>query len=239
MNRGKYRLQGKIYSTKITRQNPQASNVSANEHFIQLKDPKIIDLIFKHLESSTSKRNMGGRKPKSISYLSPEEEEKRRVRRERNKLAAARCRKRRVDQTNTLTDLVDQLEAEKNQLKLEIQELELAKKDLEYLLQTHRTQCKITVNAVIDVSGADKNMPKSKLEFKAPAIHTPLLERIKQEIDDSSYDDREPGVPPLKRALISAANPVFGAASNPAIATLTSAKPNRPRLVLDHYNHSM
>lgn len=181
---------------------------------------------------------MGGRKPKSISYLSPEEEEKRRVRRERNKLAAARCRKRRVDQTNTLTDLVDQLEAEKNQLKLEIQDLELEKKDLEYLLQTHRTQCKITVNAVIDVSGAEKNMSKSKLEFKAPAIHTPLLEKIKQEIDDSSYDDREAGVPPLKRALISGtANPVFGAATNPTIATLTSTKPNRPRLVLDHFNH--
>ena len=34
--------------------------------------------------------------------ISPEEEERRRVRRERNKLAAAKCRQRRVDHTNRL-----------------------------------------------------------------------------------------------------------------------------------------
>lgn len=34
--------------------------------------------------------------------VSPEEEERRKVRRERNKLAAARCRKRRLDHTNEL-----------------------------------------------------------------------------------------------------------------------------------------
>ena len=46
----------------------------------------------------------GGRKPaiKAEEELSPEEEERLRIRRERNKQAAARCRKRRVDQTMTL-----------------------------------------------------------------------------------------------------------------------------------------
>ena len=34
--------------------------------------------------------------------LSPEEEERRKVRRERNKQAAAKCRQRRVDHTNEL-----------------------------------------------------------------------------------------------------------------------------------------
>merc|ERR1711988_514554 len=43
----------------------------------------------------------GGRKPrdKEEETLCPEEEERRKMRWERNKLAAARCRKRRVDQT--------------------------------------------------------------------------------------------------------------------------------------------
>lgn len=34
--------------------------------------------------------------------MSPEEEQRRQIRRERNKLAAARCRKRRMDHTNEL-----------------------------------------------------------------------------------------------------------------------------------------
>lgn len=173
---------------------------------------------------------MGGRKPKSTSSLSPEEEEKRRVRRERNKLAAARCRKRRVDQTNTLTDLVDQLEAERGQLRMEIQELELEKKDLEYLLQSHRAHCKRSCNSVVDVSETmDKHVSKSKLEFKEP-YGAPLIDKIKEEIDDTTYDERDHCLPPpLKRVLIS--NPVFGAVTNPAIAMLTAAKPNRPRCV--------
>ena len=37
--------------------------------------------------------------------LTPEEEQKRRVRRERNKLAAAKCRQRRVDHTNALVEV--------------------------------------------------------------------------------------------------------------------------------------
>lgn len=48
---------------------------------------------------------MGGRKPQKDINMSPEEEERRRVRRERNKQAAARCRKRRVDHTNSLVEV--------------------------------------------------------------------------------------------------------------------------------------
>lgn len=46
------------------------------------------------------RRNVGGRKPNKPSNLSPEEEQKRAVRRERNKQAAARCRRRREDHTS-------------------------------------------------------------------------------------------------------------------------------------------
>lgn len=48
------------------------------------------------------KRRTGGRRPKEEEQkLPPEEEEKRRQRRLRNKEAAARCRKRRLDQMTT------------------------------------------------------------------------------------------------------------------------------------------
>lgn len=38
----------------------------------------------------------------ALLQLTPEEEERRQLRRERNKLAAAKCRQKRVDQTNQL-----------------------------------------------------------------------------------------------------------------------------------------
>lgn len=51
------------------------------------------------------KRNMGGRRPTRTVGMTPEEEERRQIRRERNKMAAARCRKRRMDHTNALLEV--------------------------------------------------------------------------------------------------------------------------------------
>ncbi|XP_037047865.1 transcription factor kayak isoform X1 [Bradysia coprophila] len=112
-----------------------------------------------------TRRNMGGRRPKHPSNLTPEEEAKRKVRRERNKLAAARCRKRRVDQTNDLVDKVNQLEKEKQKLQSDIQELQLVKEDLEYCLDNHRAQCRL------------------------------ILDKIKAEPIDPAYKDDEPPPP--------------------------------------------
>lgn len=150
---------------------------------------------------------MGGRRPKNSANLSPEEEEKRRVRRERNKLAAARCRKRRVDQTNDLLEKVLVLENEKNKLQSDIQDLQAEKEDLECLLQSHRTQCKIQIG-----SSMGKMELKSKIEFKEPP-HMPLIGKIKVEVDDATYDD----TPSPTKHLMSAANPVIGAVTNPTM----------------------
>lgn len=158
---------------------------------------------------TASKRNMGGRRPKNSANLSPEEEEKRRVRRERNKLAAARCRKRRVDQTNDLLEKVLILENEKNKLQRDIQDLQAEKEDLECLLQSHRSQCKLQLGGIAKVVEM-----KSKLEFKEP-IHMPLIGKIKVEVDDSTYED----TPSPTKHLLSNINPVIGAVTNPAIAS--------------------
>lgn len=159
------------------------------------------------ITESHSKRNMGGRRPKSSANISPEEEEKRRVRRERNKLAAARCRKRRVDQTNDLMGKVLVLESEKNKLQRDIQDLQAEKEDLECLLQSHRNQCKIQIGGLSKVVEI-----KSKLEFKEPT-QMPLIGKIKLEVDDPTYED---ATLPNKH-LISDANPVIGAITNPTI----------------------
>merc|ERR1719319_1859176 len=89
------------------------------------------------------KKRQGGRKPATSTGIPPEEELKRVQRRERNKQAAARCRKRRLDQTCTLQVEVDGWEEKRRSLKEEIQQLETQKKGLEMVLGRHHGACKV------------------------------------------------------------------------------------------------
>lgn len=172
---------------------------------------------------------MGGRRAKKISNLTPEEEEKRRVRRERNKLAAARCRKRRVDQTNELTDKVEILEKERSKLQQEIQDLQLMKDDLEFCLENHRAQCRLQLNGGLNAI-IDRNAKVSQ-QFKQPTSSAISYDKIKVEsvkvepIDDEGDDI---GAPPAKRIFLSSANPVISATTNSLNAQTTAAKPSRP-----------
>lgn len=90
---------------------------------------------------SQPRRNVGGRRPVKDKSISPEEEERRAVRRERNKLAAARCRKRRLDHTNELMMETEGLQVKKKDLEKDILELEYQKKELQYLLDNHKPCC--------------------------------------------------------------------------------------------------
>ncbi|KAJ1529265.1 hypothetical protein ONE63_006065 [Megalurothrips usitatus] len=83
------------------------------------------------------RRNVGGRRPTKAKGISPEEEERRQVRRERNKQAAARCRKRRMDHTNSLVKETEGLEHKKQGLQVEIQELNRQLEELSYILKKH------------------------------------------------------------------------------------------------------
>ncbi|XP_036438383.1 proto-oncogene c-Fos isoform X2 [Colossoma macropomum] len=97
-------------------------------------------------QPSTRKAGHGapaGRRKGQKEQLSPEEEERRRIRRERNKLAAAKCRNRRRELTDSLQAETDQLEEEKAALQAEISTLMKEKEQLELLLSTHNPHCKI------------------------------------------------------------------------------------------------
>ena len=85
----------------------------------------------------------GGRRIKiEEGLLDAEEEEKRRIRRERNKLAAARCRKRRVDQIESLQKDVDDWEERKRQLQAEIASLQQQRDEFKLILDAHKSVCK-------------------------------------------------------------------------------------------------
>ncbi|XP_039976272.1 fos-related antigen 1a isoform X2 [Xiphias gladius] len=102
--------------------------------------------------------------------LSQEELERRRIRRERNKLAAAKCRNRRRELTDSLQNETDQLEDEKSRLQKEIAELQKEKEKLELVLEAHRPICKI------DDSDSDSDPNPSISSFGG----------IKKEPEDSS-----------------------------------------------------
>ncbi|XP_032576183.1 transcription factor kayak isoform X3 [Drosophila sechellia] len=102
--------------------------------------------------SNPPARRGGGRRPNRSTNMTPEEEQKRAVRRERNKQAAARCRKRRVDQTNELTEEVEQLEKRRDSMRKEFEALTNSKKQLEYLLATHRSTCQKIRSDILSVA---------------------------------------------------------------------------------------
>ncbi|XP_076872747.1 v-fos FBJ murine osteosarcoma viral oncogene homolog Ab [Brachyhypopomus gauderio] len=85
---------------------------------------------------STSRRSI-------MDQLPSEEDEKRRLRRERNKMAAAKCRNRRRELTDTLQAETDKLEDEKSALQNNIANLLKEKERLEFILAAHRPICKI------------------------------------------------------------------------------------------------
>ncbi|XP_042356371.1 fos-related antigen 2 [Plectropomus leopardus] len=83
---------------------------------------------------------------KRDEQLTPEEEEKRRVRRERNKLAAAKCRNRRRELTEMLQGETEKLEEEKADLQKEIETLQKEKDKLEFMLVAHNPVCKLPID---------------------------------------------------------------------------------------------
>ena len=71
-----------------------------------------------------------------------EEERKKQLRRERNKEAAARCRKRRLDQITTLQNEVDHLDSIRKDMQHEVATLESEKDKLKNILDLHQCSLK-------------------------------------------------------------------------------------------------
>jgi len=91
------------------------------------------------------------RKRDEDPLLDPEEEEKRRMRRDRNRLAAAKCRKRRLDQIETLQLEVEGWERRNKKLEDEIAALRAEKEEMAFILEAHRSSCKLQGDVVSEV----------------------------------------------------------------------------------------
>ncbi|MED6273880.1 hypothetical protein CHARACLAT_010801 [Characodon lateralis] len=104
--------------------------------------------------------------------LTPEEEEKRRVRRERNKLAAAKCRNRRRELTDRLQSETDILEEEKAELEAEISELQKEKERLEFVLVAHQPNCKISYQE--QAQQASAALPQVQSQLTPQSMQPPI-----------------------------------------------------------------
>ncbi|XP_078261921.1 cyclic AMP-dependent transcription factor ATF-3 isoform X2 [Rhinoraja longicauda] len=73
--------------------------------------------------------------------LTPREDERRCRRRERNKIAAAKCRNKKKERTDILQKESEKLESLNAELKAQIEELKMEKQQLIYMLNLHRPTC--------------------------------------------------------------------------------------------------
>lgn len=101
-----------------------------------------------------SNTNTGGRKRKMVAdeeLGDPEEAEKRAMRRDRNRLAAAKCRKRRLDQIESLQLEVDAWEQRNKKLEAEMAALRAEKEEMAFVLAAHQTTCRLQTDSVASV----------------------------------------------------------------------------------------
>ncbi|VDI11746.1 Hypothetical predicted protein [Mytilus galloprovincialis] len=73
--------------------------------------------------------------------LTQDEEEKRKIRRSKNKMAAQKCRSRKRKLTESLEDETEKLENKQDMLTQEIERLQQEKEQLEEIVKIHRTVC--------------------------------------------------------------------------------------------------
>ncbi|XP_058471769.1 fos-related antigen 2 isoform X1 [Solea solea] len=186
---------------------------------------------------------------KRDEQLTPEEEEKRRVRRERNKLAAAKCRNRRRELTEMLQGETEKLEEEKADLQKEIETLQKEKDKLEFMLVAHNPVCKLPME--------DRHQSSGHHHHQEQCNPLPLTMRhnmgsrmshvvVKQEPEDDDDDDDDDDEGDMGKPQHSVIKPIClggggiyctdgDSLNTPVVAASTpAATPNAPSLIFTY-----
>jgi len=117
--------------------------------------------------------NTGGRKRKIVveeELGDPEEAEKRAMRRDRNRLAAAKCRKRRLDQIETLQIEVDAWEQRNKRLEEEMAALRAEKEEMAFILAAHQTSCRLQTEVEVKMEDEVKPEPQYIVTVPQPLV---------------------------------------------------------------------
>merc|ERR1719233_294518 len=147
-------------------------------------------------------------------------EERKVVRRERNKLAAARCRKRRVDQTETLQIEVNNWEEKKRMLQDEIHSLQAQKEELQFILEAHKSVCKQS-QARSMVAKSELSEPRVVVKAEPPTE----METVRHLTHAEAMDQVQ------VHSTTAATTSVLGKPQRPASLSLTNLKSNSMRSI--------
>merc|ERR1719184_560979 len=140
--------------------------------------------------------------------------------RERNKLAAARCRKRRVDQTETLQIEVNNWEEKKRMLQDEIHSLQAQKEELQFILEAHKSVCKQS-QARSMVSKSELSEPRVVVKAEPPTE----METVRHLTHAEAMDQVQ------VHSTTAATTSVLGKPQRPASLSLTNLKSNSMRSI--------
>ncbi|XP_042359697.1 proto-oncogene c-Fos-like [Plectropomus leopardus] len=143
-----------------------------------------------------------------VEQVTPEEEEKRRIRRERNKQAAAKCRNRRRELTDTLQAETDQLEDEKSNLQNDIANLLKEKERLEFILAAHQPICKIP-------SELDSDFTVVSISPVHPCLATAVSSQAETTIPNTTT------IASSQPTFTSTSNSIFSCSSSSVLSTAT------------------
>lgn len=172
-------------------------------------------------------------------HLTPEELERRRIRRERNKMAAAKCRNRRRELTDTLQNETDQLEDEKSCLQKEIAELQKEKEKLELVLEAHRPICKVQESDSDSDSNADlPAISGIKIEPVDPDLPGPS-ERSKSHIKPNKPKPKITIPPPPAASFVASVPMESESLHTPILISTPSLTPFTASLVFSYPSSSL
>merc|ERR1712168_1190264 len=97
------------------------------------------------VQNENTSRPRASKRRAEEDLVDPEEDAKRKMRRNRNRLAAAKCRQKRLDQIADLQVEVSKWEMKNRSLEEEVAALREEKEELQYILATHRNTCTLQV----------------------------------------------------------------------------------------------
>merc|ERR1712223_430692 len=97
------------------------------------------------VQSEKTNRPRANKRRAEEDFLDPEEDAKRKMRRNRNRLAAAKCRQKRLDQIADLQMEVSKWEMKNRSLEEEVAALREEKEELQYILAAHRQSCTLQI----------------------------------------------------------------------------------------------
>merc|ERR1712062_135569 len=97
------------------------------------------------VQNENTSRPRASKRRAEEDLVDPEEDAKRKMGRNRNRLAAAKCRQKRLDQIADLQVEVSKWEMKNRSLEEEVAALREEKEELQYILAAHRTYCTLQV----------------------------------------------------------------------------------------------